>query len=195
MEELMRLLHPFMPFITEEIYHLINDRKMGDDLVASTFTTINDTDETIIKQGEVLQQMITTVRDLKIKNQLKPKDEVVLHLPLNQKAMFESCAHILCKQLYAGSVVYYTESISNAVPFMADTMQCYFTSNKEIDTTAQKAEMQKDLAYNIQFLASVEAKLSNERFVQNAKPEAVALERKKQADAVEKIRLLQEQLN
>jgi valyl-tRNA synthetase len=194
MEELMRMLHPFMPFITEEIYHIINDRKMGDDIVASIFMPLQVADANIIKQGEMLQQMITTVRDLKIKNQLKPKDEIVLHVPANQQALFTSCAHILCKQLYASNVAFYTEPIGNAVPFMADTMQCYFTSNKEIDTTSQKAEMEKDLAYNIQFLASVEAKLNNERFVQNAKPEAVALERKKQADAIEKIRLLQEQI-
>jgi valyl-tRNA synthetase len=194
MEELMRLLHPFMPFITEEIYHIINDRNMGDDLVSSTFMPMQIADVNIIKQGEILQQTITTVRDLKIKNQLKPKDEIVLHVPASRQEIFASSAHILCKQLYASSLQYYTDAVGNSVAFMADTIQCYFTSNKEIDTTAQKAEMEKDLAYNIQFLASVEAKLSNERFVQNAKPEAVALERKKQADAIEKIRLLQEQL-
>jgi valyl-tRNA synthetase len=78
---------------------------------------------------------------------------------------------------------------------MADPLQCYFTSSKEVDTVAQKVELEKELDYNIKFLASVEAKLSNERFVQNAKPEAVALEHKKKADAMEKIRLLEGQLS
>jgi valyl-tRNA synthetase len=194
MEELMRLLHPFMPFITEEIYHIIGDRKMGDDIVATTFMPIADADNILLQQGTMLQQFITTVRDLKIKNQLKPKDPIVLHIPQSQHAFFAPLAHILCKQLYATELVYYTEAVSNAVPFMADTIQCYFTSNKQIDTTAQKAEMEKELAYNLQFLNSVNTKLCNERFVQNAKPEAVALEHKKKADAEEKIRLLQEQL-
>jgi valyl-tRNA synthetase len=194
MEELMRLLHPFMPFITEEIYHHIGDRKMGDDIVTTALAPIVNANATILKQGEILAQFITTVRDIKIKNQLKPKDEIVLHIPQSQQTFFVPIAHILCKQLYASDLQYYAETVTNAVPFMADTMQCYFTSNKQIDTAAQRLELQKELEYNTKFLASVDAKLGNERFVQNAKPEAVELEYKKKADATEKIRLLQEQL-
>jgi valyl-tRNA synthetase len=195
LEELMRMLHPFMPFVTEEIYHHIGNRNIGDDLVATTYLPLQNADETIIKQGNILQQMITTVRDLKIKNQLKPKDEILLHVPQANQAIFSATAKILCKQLYASDVAYYDAPITNGVPFMADTLQCYFTSSKEVDTVAQKVELEKELDYNIKFLASVEAKLSNERFVQNAKPEAVALEHKKKADAMEKIRLLEGQLN
>jgi len=71
----------------------------------------------------------------------------------------------------------------------------YVKADKEVDTSAQKAELEADLNYYVGFLESVEKKLSNERFVQNAKPEVVDLERKKQADAMEKIKLLQESIS
>jgi valyl-tRNA synthetase len=193
-EELMRLLHPFMPFVTEEIYHHINNRPLGDDIVASKFTTFAKPQSVVLQQGNLLQQTISTLRDLKIKNQLKPKDDIMLHVPNAQQALFAPMRHILCKQVYASDLKYYDGPVEKGIPFMADTFQCYFTSEKEIDTSGQKAELEKELAYNIKFLASVEAKLSNERFVQNAKPEAVALEHKKKADAQEKIRLIEEQL-
>jgi valyl-tRNA synthetase len=193
-EELMKLLHPIMPFVTEEIYHLIQERAEGDDICNTTYTPIQATDKNILAQGNILQELITTVRDLKIKNQLKPKDLIDMHLPAAQQAFFEPIKDILGKQVFANAINFYTDDVADAVPFMADTYQCYFTSNKAIDTNAQKAELQKELDYYKGFLESVNKKLSNERFVANAKPEVIALEEKKKADALEKIRLIEVQL-
>jgi valyl-tRNA synthetase len=193
-EELMKLLHPFMPFVTEEIYHLIQERAIGDDICNTIYAPIQIADKNILAQGNILQELITTVRDLKIKNQLKPKDPIDLHLPAAQQAFFEPIKDILAKQVFANEVSFYTDAITDAVPFMADTYQCYFTSNKAIDTVAQKVELQKELDYYKGFLVSVEKKLGNERFVANAKPEVLALEEKKKADALEKIRLIEVQL-
>jgi valyl-tRNA synthetase len=193
-EELMRLLHPFMPFITEEIYHEINARPIGDDIVASQFAYFGKPDNVVLQQGVLLQNTITALRDLKIKNQLKPKDDIKIYVPTAQQVLFENMQHILCKQVYASDLIFKDNAVENGVPFMADTYQCYFTTDKQIDKSAQRAELEKDLEYNKKFLASVAAKLNNEKFVANAKPEAVELERKKQADALEKIRLIEAQL-
>jgi valyl-tRNA synthetase len=193
-EELMRLLHPFMPFVTEEIYHHIDVRKNEDDLVASTFIIYGMADDGILKQGNLLQNAITTIRDAKIKNQLKPKDDIVLYVPESQKDLFQPMQHILCKQVYASDLKYTSDTVADGVPFMADTYQCYFTTDKVIDTASQRVELEKELKYNQGFLESVNKKLSNEKFVANARPEVLELERKKQSDAVEKIRLIEERL-
>jgi valyl-tRNA synthetase len=193
-EELMRLLHPFMPFVTEEVYHHISPRAEGDDLVASVYNNYGTANETLLQQGALLQTTITALRDLKIKNQLKPKDDIKIYIPQAQQTLFAPMQHILCKQMYASELIYSNEAIENGVPFMADTYQCYFTTDKQIDKGAQVVELQKELAYYQGFLQSVEKKLSNERFVANAKPEVIELERKKQADAIEKIKLIEAQL-
>jgi valyl-tRNA synthetase len=193
-EELMRMLHPFMPFVTEEIYHHISNREMGDDLMATQFGAPKTIDAIILSQGAMLDGIITTVRDLKIKNQLKPKDEIVLHLPAKEEAFFKPMETILCKQLFAKEVCYTDGEVANSVSFMANTYQCFFTTEKAIDTSAMREELLKELAYNKGFLESVEKKLSNEKFVANAKPEVVAMEQKKKADALEKIRLIESQL-
>jgi valyl-tRNA synthetase len=194
-EELMRMLHPFMPFVTEEIYHHIRQRADGDDIVATAFNKDLTVDAAIVKQGELLQTVITNIRDLKVKNQLKPKDEITIYMPTDLQASFGAMQHILCKQVYAQSVVFDNNAIQGAISFMADTAQCYITTDKAIDTASQKQELQKELEYLQGFLSSVDKKLSNERFVANAKPEVVALEQKKKADAEEKMRLLGEQLS
>jgi valyl-tRNA synthetase len=192
-EEIMRMLHPFMPFVTEEIFNQLHTESEID-IVATVYTKTSATDATMVQQGELLQQMITNIRDLKVRNQLKPKDLVEIHLPLDQKALFEKMEAILSKQVYAGAVSYYTDAVPGSVSFMANTHQCYFTTDKELDTSTQKADLQKELAHLQGFLQSVDKKLSNERFVANAPAEVLALERKKQADANEKIRLIEEQL-
>jgi valyl-tRNA synthetase len=193
-EELMRLLHPFMPFVTEEIYHHISERAYGQDIVASTFTKYAAPQTAILQQGVLLQNTITTLRDLKIKNQLKPKDVIDIHVPQALQNSFEPMQHILCKQVYANALHFYEGNVANGIPFMADTAQCYITSDKEIDTSGQKEALQKELEYYKGFLISLEKKLGNEKFVANAKPEVLALEQKKKADALEKMRLIEAQL-
>ncbi len=195
MEELMRLLHPFMPFVTEEIFHIVGNRKMGDDIVTTTYVATETPNTEVLEQGSLLQSLITTLRDGKVKNQLKPKDDITIHLPQSHEAIMQPVQHILCKQVYAQSVKYYNEAVANGVALLAEGgLQIYFTTDIVLDTASQKAELQKELAYNQGFLRSVDAKLSNEKFVSNAKPEVVSFEQKKKADAIEKIRWIEEQL-
>ncbi len=193
-EELMKLLHPFMPFITEEIYHLISPRVEGDDILLTSVRSGQAKPE-ILTQGDWLKSLITTIRDVKVKQQLKPKDEIDIYLPKEANTMLKSVERILQKQSFAKEIHYVNESVSGAISFMVDTWPCYFTTDKEIDQSQQTEQMKKDLAYYEGFLISVEKKLGNEKFVQNAKPEVIEGETKKKNDALEKIRILKENLN
>ena len=195
-EELMKLLHPFMPFITEEIYHNLKPRSEGDDICVATLKNQTESSiDHILYQGDVLQKMITAIRDARIKQNLKPKDAIEVYLPQAAEAELRSLLKTLQKQSFATAIHFTSESIEKSIVFMVDKMQCSFTSEKEIDTTQQKAQLEKDLAYYQGFLASVDKKLSNEKFVANAKPEIIENEVKKKNDALEKMKIIEESLN
>jgi len=198
-EELMKILHPFMPFITEEIYHSLKERKDGDDITISQLTDgrmqLAGSADNYLKQGESLQKMITAIRDVRVKQNLKPKDEIELQLPVAYQNELTPILKTLQKQSFAKTVSFVSEPVEKSISFMVDKMQCSFTTEKEIDNSAQKAQLEKDLVYYQGFLQSVDKKLSNEKFVANAKPEIIEMENKKKNDALEKLRIIQESLN
>ena len=191
-EELMKLLHPFMPFLTEEVYHALSERAAGDDLMVSHLANVQNINHAVLKQGELLKSAITTIRDLKVKQGLKPKDEVSLFLP--DTADFKLMALTLKRQCAAVEVVYGTGKSEKATSFTIAQFACAMSSEKEVDNTQQIEQMKKDLLYYQGFLTSIDKKLSNERFVQNAKKEVVDMELKKKNDALEKIRVIEESL-
>ncbi|GBL36017.1 valine--tRNA ligase [Filimonas sp.] len=190
----MKLLHPFMPFITEEIYHQLKERAEGDDLVQQTISLSAEINTTILDQAESLKSIITSIRDVRVKQNMKPKDEIVLFLPEVYKAQLQAIENVLQKQCFATAVSYTSKSVPNAISFVVDKLQCYFTTEKEIDNTQQIEQLKKDLDYYKGFLISVDKKLGNEKFVQNAKPEVIEGEVKKKNDALEKIRIIEESL-
>jgi len=194
-EELMKLLHPFMPFLTEEVYHLIEPRETGDDLAVASLHMATETNEQLLQQGDLLKAMITAIRDAKVKQQLKPKDEIELFLPATYQQDLSAIETVLKKQSFAKSIDYISESKAGAIGFMVDKVQCFFTTEKEVDTTQQKNQLLKEKEYFTGFLQSVEKKLSNERFMQNAKPEIIEIEVKKKQDALEKLKIIEENLN
>ena len=194
-EELMIMLHPFMPFITEEIYHALRERKAGDDIcIAQLQPGITTGDPSILQYGALLQECITAVRDAKNKAQLKPREEIGLYVQTEVSAAYQLIGDILAKQVSATSITVTTDAIPQSIPAMAGKEKFFITTATPLNTGLQKDELVKELDYLRGFLESVEKKLSNERFVQNAKPEVVDVERKKKADAEKKITMLQEAL-
>jgi len=153
------------------------------------------TADNYLKQGESLQKMITAIRDVRVKQNLKPKDEIELQLPVAYQNELTPILKTLQKQSFAKTVSFVSEPVEKSISFMVDKMQCSFTTEKEIDNSAQKAQLEKDLVYYQGFLQSVDKKLSNEKFVANAKPEIIEMENKKKNDALEKLRIIQESLN
>lgn len=191
-EELMHLLHPFMPFITEEIYHQLKER--SDDLTVKQFSAIQAVDNNTLLNAALLKEVITAIRDARVKNQLKPKDSIKLHILTDNKETYTSIESILAKQVNAESVSYASASVGNSITVVVQKDKFFMETTTVLDTASQKEQLQKDLDYLKGFLISVEKKLGNERFVLNAKPEVIEIERKKKADAEEKIKVIEEGL-
>ncbi len=195
-EQLLQLLHPYLPFVTEEIYHTLTERTHGDDLIVKQLPAFGQPDAEILKQGALLQEVITAIRDTRNKNLLKPKETVKLHIDTQNKAFYESVGSILQRQVNAESLAYATEAKAGALSIVVQTDKIYVEADMPaVDSGVQKDQMQKDLEYLKGFLVSIDKKLGNERFVQNAKPEILEGERKKQADALAKIKAIEESLS
>ena len=191
-EQLMQLLHPFMPFVTEEIYHHLQDQK--DDITIKQYPAISKTNNLLLQKGIVLKEVITAIRDARNKAQLKPKETVRLHILTADKTVYQPIESILAKQVNAESIAYTDTPVSNCINIVIQKDKFFIETTTVLDTSSQKEQLQKDLDYHKGFLVSVEKKLSNERFVENAKPEVVEIERKKKADAEAKIKAIEESL-
>ncbi len=193
-EELILLLHPFMPFISEEIYHHLSERKEGDDLCIRELTGKDfSTDSSAIEQGELLKKVITAIRDARNKNQIKPKDRISLTIETATAQNYIAVEKILGSQLNA-DIILAAGPVAGAIAVAVEKDKFFLKGGDAIDHTSQKETLLKDLEYQKTFLNSVEKKLSNEKFVQNAKPEVVALEQKKKADALARIQNIEESL-
>lgn len=196
-ENLLQLLHPYLPFVTEEIYHLLRKREKGDDLIVRQLPEYEAPDPATLKGGMMLQELITTIRDTRNKNQLKPKDTISLWIDTQHRAFHEQAQDILRRQVNAEHTGYTNEPIKGSIALVVQTDKLYIQTNASaaVDTGAQKEQMQKDLDYLKGFLVSIEKKLGNERFMANAKPEVIDAERKKQSDALAKIQAIEESLS
>ncbi|MDF2188782.1 valine--tRNA ligase [Paraflavitalea sp. CAU 1676] len=191
--DLMQLLHPFMPFVTEEIYEQL--AKRDEALCVKQFAPIEATDKTVLLEGQLLKDVISGLRDTRNKNQLKPKEAIKLCIHTTDNSLYQAIEPILLKQVNADAITYVQEPVPNSIASVIGKDKFYITTEQEIDTTHQKATLEKELEYLKGFLVSVEKKLGNERFVQNAKPEVVEVERKKKSDAEEKIKIIEESLS
>jgi valyl-tRNA synthetase len=195
-EELLQLLHPFMPFITEEIYHLLRPRNIEDDLTIKQYREINSYNLKVLNEGELLKKAITTIREFRNKNQISSKEPIELNIcpnPNNYDS-YEKFRYILPIQVNSSWSLNNVNKAPSMSKIVVDSDTFYIKSEKEIDTVALKDELLKDLTYQKGFLETVMKKLNNERFVANAKPEVVAIEQKKKADAEARIKTIEESL-
>lgn len=193
-EELMQLLHPYMPFITEDIYHSLKERNSGDDLTIKQYSSLQAADANILGAAAQLKEIITALRDVRVKNQIKPKEAIKLSIETADEASYKLIASILQKQVNIESINYVSAAVAGTISTVVQKDKFYIATEQAIDTSSQKEQLLKDLDYLKGFLVSVEKKLGNERFVQNAKPEVVDVERKKKADAEAKIKAIEESL-
>jgi valyl-tRNA synthetase len=192
-ERLMQLLHPYMPFVTEEIYHALGEQQ--DDLCIKQYEPVKAADNAVLQQGQLLQAVITGLRDARNKNQLKPREEINLHIHAADKKQYQSIESILAKQTNARNISFVTEPAANTIAVVIGKDKFYIEAEKPVDTGLQKDELMKELEYLRGFLESVNKKLGNDRFVQNAKPEIVDLEKRKKEDAEAKIKIIEESLS
>ena len=192
-EQLLQLLHPFMPFITEEIYHLLQDQST--DLCITQYPAdIPLVEENLTQTGDLLQLVISSIRDAKNKNQIKPKETVELYVQTDQMEAYRKVETILCRQVNAKGLQFVSLAPENTLSMVCGKDKIYLKTDTPVNTQSQKQELEKELEHLRGFLVIVEKKLGNERFVQNAKPEILALEQKKKADAEDKIKAIEESL-
>jgi valyl-tRNA synthetase len=190
-EDLLLWRHPFMPFITEEVYHLLRERANGDDLCIKQFPPVISFNTPVLETGEKLREFLTVGRDFRQQQQMKNSEPVVrLLVPRELFGENESLYAIIRKQLNCANIEFTKGSIAGkagiqVIPFQSS--QIGFESLQKMDGSKRKEELEKDLIYYKGFLESLNKKLSNERFVQNAKPEVIDLEKKKKTDTEKKI--------
>jgi valyl-tRNA synthetase len=190
-ERLLLYLHPFMPFITEEIYHILRERGEGDDLCIKQFSSWGSHKNSILEAGEKLCLFLTLGREFRQQQQLKNSEPINrLFIPREIFGENESVYSIIRKQLNADKIEFSVGAIPGdsgvrTIPFLS--YQLGFESPQHVDDSKGKEQLEKELIYYREFLDTLNKKLSNERFVQNAKPEVVNLEKKKKSDTEEKI--------
>ncbi|KQC02294.1 valine--tRNA ligase [Pedobacter sp. Hv1] len=195
-EEILKLLHPFMPFLTEELYHdeLFGERTEMDCCIVASYPTIGATDEQLLKEAELIKELISEIRNVRNTRQISPKDGLPLSIKSNSDLAYEKWTNIVFKLANISEVELVNDKISGAASFMVGKDEFFIVLNENVDLDAEKERLTKELEYLQGFLKSVDAKLSNERFVQNAKPEIIANERNKKADAESKINIITESL-
>ena len=190
-ENLMLLLHPFMPFITEEIWHAIAERKEGDDIIIAQQPKLQAIDETILKQFEFTQEVINNVRKVRSDKNIAFRDAIQLVVKGTANKDFDCVIAKLCN---VSEVSYVAEAPAGAFGFIVGSTEFFVPLTGSVDVDAEIKKLEEELKYAQGFLKSVEAKLSNERFVSGAPAAVVEKERKKKADAEAKIAVIEQQL-
>jgi valyl-tRNA synthetase len=193
LESLLKIMHPWMPFITEEIWHLLKERGEKECIIVAEWPTLSaNLDKKQLAEFEVSKELVTMVRNVRAQKQLSPKEKLeVFEKSDTDRSYFDN---VIIKLANLSAFNYTKEKVEGAFSFQIQTTEFYIPLSSNINVEEEKERLVKELEYNKGFLKSVSIKLSNEKFVANAKPEVLAIERKKESDALSKIASLEEQL-
>ena len=191
LEDLLKLLHPFMPFLTEEVWHAIKERT--DDIIVADWPQTNTINNQVLTDFEVAAEVISGIRNIRKQKNIANKE--VLDFSIKTNSLLNTAFDaIIAKLGNLSSINYVDEKIEGAFSFLVKSNEYFIPLGASIDVEAELDKLQKELDYTKGFLKSVEGKLKNERFVKNAPEQVVAVERKKQADALSKITVLEAQI-
>ena len=197
-ERMMILLHPYLPFITEEVWHQLRDREEGDDVIVTRWPQAGRTDPELLRTFEQLQEAVTHIRDVRNQRGISHGEALRLVIREQDSATTPGGAagekQFLERAANLSSVEFADTTPDNGLPFLFGKTTAYLILNEEVDLAAERAKTEEELQRLRGFLKGVEKKLSNERFVANAPDAVVALERRKQADATAKIASLEKML-
>ncbi len=189
-EELMKLLHPFMPFLTEELWQTISERSIEDALIVAQQKKAGSFNEDIIKNFETASEIISGVRNYRQTKGISPRETAEIYTNASEfanEAVIKKLANV--SEIHFG-----TKTDKPSFTFLVGATEISIPLSENLDLGEEKAKTEEELKYLKGFLISVDKKLSNEKFVANAKPEVVEVERKKQKDALDKIAILEEKL-
>ena len=192
-ERILKLLHPLMPFLTEELWHddLFEERSEKDCCIVAAYPLSGKVDSVLMSDFDIIKQVISEIRNIRNTKQISPKETLTLSVKVNSSLVYKDYVNIINKLANISEVNFVDEPIPGAGAFMAGKDEFFVPLENNIDAGAERERISKEIEYLQGFLKSVEAKLSNERFVQNAKAEVVENERRKKEDAVSKITILE----
>ena len=193
-DEVLRFSHPFMPFVSEEVWQLLKERKQGDSITVSSWPKSTGYDETLIAQFEDVKEAIAGLRTIRTKNNIPNKDQLELAILAGDKGFAPELNSVLVKMGNLSALNLVTEEVKLAASFLVKSTTFFVPISGTIDVEEELKKLQAELDYTKGFLNSVVKKLSNERFVSSAPAAVVAVERSKQADAEAKIKVLEEQI-
>lgn len=188
---LIKLLHPIMPFITEEIWHLIEERKDGESLMIQKMPIAEEYNDDIIEAFERVKEIITAVRNVRNENGIAQKESLALKVNGHYDNEYNAC---IVKMANLSQIDDIKTKIDGAVTFMVKSAEFYIELGNLVDVEEELKKLTEELDYNKGFLASVMKKLSNSRFVNNAPEEVVMIEKQKKDDAESKIKVLEERI-
>jgi valyl-tRNA synthetase len=193
-EKLLKVLHPFMPFITEEIWQLINERQQGESIMVAAWPTAEKYDAKLLASFDEAKAAITEIRTVRKNRNIAFKDQLALNVKPGTDGYAAEFNAVVAKMGALSGITVTQQKVDNAVAFMVKTSEYFIPMGDSLDVEAELAKLAEELAYNEGFLKSVMGKLSNQKFVASAPEQVVAIERKKQADAEAKIKAIKEQM-
>lgn len=192
-ERILKLLHPLMPFLTEELWHddLFEARAEYDCCIVAAYPVAGNVDAALLSDFDIVKQVISEIRNIRNTKQISPKEALTLAIKANSELAYKEYVTIISKLANISEVNFVEEPIPGAGAFMAGKDEFFVPLDNNIDVEVERERIAKEIEYLQGFLKSVEAKLSNERFVQNAKAEIVENEKRKKEDALSKIAILE----
>jgi valyl-tRNA synthetase len=192
-ETVLKVLHPFMPFITEELWHELKERKEDECIIVSSWPVAGNVKDAILKEGDFAFELITQIRNARNSKGISPKEVLSLHQKEEAKKL--NAFWSIVKKLSNINEVKTSAEKPAGVSFLVGTNEFTIPLEGKVDAAKEREALLKDIEYQKGFMASVDKKLSNEKFVNSAKAEVVENERKKKADAEAKIKALEESLS
>jgi valyl-tRNA synthetase len=193
-EKLMKIAHPFMPFITEEVYHQLREREDGDCIMVAPWPEAEDFDASILAKAEKAFEVVTNVRNTRQQKGISPKEQLRIYGKLENIETYYPATKMIWKLANINDFDIVTEKFENAVSFHIGADEWFIPLSQEIDLDKEIEIIEDEIYYIKGFLKSVLKKLENKKFVDNAPEKVVALELKKKQDAEKRINALTEKL-
>lgn len=191
-DRMLKLLHPFMPFITEEIWQALEPRKDGESIMVELLPTIEPINDALLDKFELCKEAISGIRTIRKDKNIPQKDAISL-LVLDTENCFDTHFNaVIVKLGNLNGIETTNQKVDGALSFLIKSAEFFVPMEGKIDVEAELARLKEELAYNQGFLDSVRKKLSNEKFVASAPEKVVAIERQKEADAISKIQVIEE---